>query len=191
MERTGKTNNKALLVMDIQTRIVGMVKNHDALIKNIKKALQHAHNNEIPVIYVAVQFREGFPEVSSQNKSFSAIKTMQGAFANAEQTGIFKEVAPHNNDIIVVKKRVSAFTGSDLEVLLRSLEVKELVLCGIATSGVVLSTIREAADKDYQLTVLSDCCADSDKEVHEVLLTKVFPRQAAVVTVEEWTTHNQ
>jgi len=51
---------------------------------------------------------------------------------------------------------------------------------------VVLSTLREAADKDYGLTVLSDCCVDSDEEVQRVLLTKVFPRQAEVLTSEQW-----
>ena len=85
-------------------------------------------------------------------------------------------------DFIVTKKRVSAFTGSDLEVLLRAIDVKHLVLSGIATGGVVLSTLREAADKDYKITVLSDCCADIDAEVHRVLTTKIFPRQATVIT---------
>ena len=87
---------------------------------------------------------------------------------------------------MVVKKRVSAFSGSDLEVLLRSLDVTHLVLTGIATSGVVLSTLREAADKDYRLTVLADGCLDADEEVHRVLIEKVFPRQAEVVSVDEW-----
>jgi nicotinamidase-related amidase len=50
----------------------------------------------------------------------------------------------------------------------------------------VLSTVREAADKDYRLTVLSDLCADSDPEVHSMLINKVFPRQADVMTSEEW-----
>jgi nicotinamidase-related amidase len=86
----------------------------------------------------------------------------------------------------VVKKRVSAFTGSDLEVLLRSMNADHLVLTGIATSGVVLSTLREAADRDYRLTVLADACADRDDEVHRVLVEKVFPRQAVVSTTAEW-----
>jgi nicotinamidase-related amidase len=179
-------NNTALLVMDMQTRIVGMIQDHKDLIANSKKAINHAHNNGIPVIYVVVQFRNGFPEVSSDNKSFSAIKKMQNVFADEEQTAIFKDVAPDKKDIVVVKRRVSAFTGSDLEVVLRSLGINKLVLSGIATSGVVLSTVREAADKDYQLTVLSDCCADSDPQVHEILLTKLFPRQAEVISVNQW-----
>jgi nicotinamidase-related amidase len=81
---------------------------------------------------------------------------------------------------------VSAFAGSDLDVVLRAGEVRSLVLCGIATSGVVLSTVRAAADMDYELTVLADCCADGDPEVHRVLLEKVFPRQAAVLGVADW-----
>lgn len=46
--------------------------------------------------------------------------------------------------------------------------------------------MREAADRDYQLTVLADGCADADEEVHRVLLGKVFPRQAIVTTAQEW-----
>ena len=70
---------------------------------------------------------------------------------------------------------------------LRAKGVRHLVLSGIATSGVVLSTLREAADKDYRLTVLSDLCADRDPEVHSVLMTKVFPRQAQVTSIADWT----
>jgi len=81
---------------------------------------------------------------------------------------------------------VSASAGSDLEVLLRGLGAGTLVLAGIATSGVVLSTLRQAADLDYRLVVLADACLDADPEVHRVLTEKVFPRQADVLTVDEW-----
>ena len=87
---------------------------------------------------------------------------------------------------MVTKKRVSAFSGSDLQLVLRSLGIDALVLTGIATSGVVLSTLREAADLDYVLTVLRDGCIDRDEEVHRVLMDKVFPRQASVVLAGEW-----
>ena len=95
-------------------------------------------------------------------------------------------IAPIDGDVVVTKRRVSAFTGSDLEVVLRSKGITHLVLCGISTSGVVLSTTREAADKDFQLTVLSDLCFDADPEVHRLLTEKVFPRQATVQTSGEW-----
>jgi nicotinamidase-related amidase len=69
---------------------------------------------------------------------------------------------------------------------LRAGEIDTLVLTGVSTSGVVLSTIREAADRDFGLVVLADGCLDGDPEVHRVLTEKVFPRQADVITVEEW-----
>lgn len=179
--------NTALLIMDIQTRIVGMIADSAPLIKNIQKAIDHAHKISVPVIYIAVQFRPDFPEVSPNNKSFSAIKKNMAGFGDPKAMDIYPKVKPQKEDIVIVKKRVSAFTGSDLEVVLRSLGITHLILGGIATSGVVLSTVREAADKDYQLTVLSDCCADADEEVHTVLLSKVFPRQADIVTTDAWT----
>ena len=87
---------------------------------------------------------------------------------------------------MVDKKRVSAFAGSDLDMIVRAQRLQTLVLSGIATSGVVLSTLRQAADLDYGLVVLRDACADADEEVHRVLLDKVFHRQAGVLTVDEW-----
>ena len=89
-------------------------------------------------------------------------------------------------DVRVARRRLSAFTGSDLEILLRTKNIDHLVLTGVSTSGVVLSTLREAVDKDYVLTVLSDLCADRDEEVHRVLTEKVFPRHADVISSTEW-----
>jgi nicotinamidase-related amidase len=107
---------------------------------------------------------------------FSALAV--GSFADdAPAARINERVAPESGDIVVTKKRVSAFAGSDLDMVLRAQGVRHLVLTGIATSGVVLSTLRQAADLDYALTVLRDGCADGDPEVHLILLDKVFPRR--------------
>src|ERR1035437_1693059 len=178
--------NTSLLVMDMQTAIVGLLPAGNETPGNIAKAITHARATEIPVIYVVVGFRPGMPEVSPNNKSFSASKARLGTGNRDEFMKIEAAVAPFPDEIIVTKRRYSAFTGSDLEVVLRSQGIQHLVLTGISTSGVVLSTLREAADKDYRLSVLSDGCADRDPEVHQVLTTKVFPVQAEVMTVEEW-----
>ena len=63
--------------------------------------------------------------------------------------------------------------------------VDTLLLAGVSTSGVVLSTVRDAADRDYRIYVIKDACADRDPEVHDVLMRKVFPRQAWVVQSTE------
>jgi nicotinamidase-related amidase len=117
---------------------------------------------------------------------FSAITKFGGMTISDTSTQIHHSVAPLPNEPVVIKLRVSAFAGSDLDVILRSRGIDTLILTGIATSGVVLSTLREAADKDYGLVVLSDACLDPDPEVHRVLVEKLFPRQANVLTVSEW-----
>jgi nicotinamidase-related amidase len=180
------TNNSALLVMDMQAGILPMMPNNATVLSNVGKAIANARNKKIPVIYVVVRFRHGMPEVSANNKGFTASKQRMSGANMDEFAKILPEIAPHGGEITVTKRRVSAFTGSDLEVVLRAQGIQHIILSGIATSGVVLSTTREAADKDYRITILSDCCADGDEEVHRVLTTKVFPRQADVYTVEEW-----
>jgi len=180
------TKNTALLVMDVQVGIVGMLPDGAALVDSVAKAIAHARSKSIPVIYVVVGFRQGSPEISMNNKGFAASKER---FANVnmdEFMTVHPGVAPQAGELTVIKRRVSAFAGSDLEVVLRAFGIQHMVLTGIATSGVVLSTLREASDKDYKMTVIADCCADGDEEVHRVLTTKVFPRQADVVTLEEW-----
>jgi nicotinamidase-related amidase len=141
----------------------------------------------IPVIFVRVAFRNGYPEVNAKNKTFSTAAEHGGMIISEASTQIHSSVAPLLDEPVVTKLRVSAFAGSDLGVILRSRGIDTLILTGIATSGVVLSTLREAADKDYRLIVLSDACLDADPEVHRVLVEKLFPRQADVLTVSEWT----
>jgi nicotinamidase-related amidase len=174
--------NTALLVMDVQEGIVERL-GDATLLERVGRAIESARAAGLPVIYVKVDFRPGFPEVSARNKTFSQVA---GSGFLGDKAGVHPAVAPEPGDIEVTKRRVSAFTGSDLEVVLSGQQVGRLVLTGIATSGVVLSTLREAADKDYELVVLSDCCSDPDVEVHRVLLEKVFPRQADVLDVETW-----
>ena len=179
-------HRSALLVMDMQLSILSRITETEPLLTNVASAIAAARSRNMPVIYVVVGFRQGGPEININNKSFSAFKTRIGDTDMAAFMKVHDDLAPQQGELTVVKRRVSAFTGSDLEVVLRSLGIQHLILSGIATSGVVLSTLREAADKDYRITVLADCCADGDEEIHRVLTTKVFPRQADVLDLKSW-----
>jgi nicotinamidase-related amidase len=175
-----------LLVMDVQRGVVDRFADEPGYLPRLQRAVAAARTSGIPVVYVTVGFRRGHPEISARNRSFSAVAAA-GRFADGDPAAeIHPAIAPEPGDLVVTKRRVSAFTGSDLDVLLRGLGAGTLVLTGIATSGVVLSTLRQAADLDYRLVVLADGCLDADPEVHQVLTGKVFPRQADVLTVDEW-----
>lgn len=177
----------ALLLMDFQNGIAGRP-GFEQVLDAAGRALAAARSHGLPVIFVRVAFRPGYPEVSASNLAFGRRRDTADAAMHQDgpSTQIIERLAPRVGEHVVVKRRVSAFTGSDLEVLLRGLGADSLVLGGIATSGVVLSTVRQAADLDYRLTVLSDACGDRDPEVHRVLVEKVFPHQALVVTTDVW-----
>jgi len=177
----------ALLIMDVQQGIVArFAGDGDDYLGRLATAIAAARAADVMVGYVTIGFRPGYPEVSDRNKTFAAIVD-SGRFTDGDPgSRIPDAVAPAPGEVVVTKRRVSAFTGSDLDVVLRARGIDHLVLAGIATSGVVLSTLREAADLDYRLTVLADGCLDADPEVHQVLLGKLFPRQAEVTSVAQW-----
>ena len=185
-EPSQPNQHTALLVMDVQRRIINRFEDAKEYLGRVGRAIEAARGSGVPVIYVVVGFRPGHPEISPRNRTFSALAGAGGFGADDESAQIHPDVSPQAEEVIVTKRRVSAFAGSDLDVVLRSLDVHSLVLTGIATSGVVLSTLRQAADLDFELTVLADACLDGDEEVHRVLTEKVFPRQAEILTVDEW-----
>ena len=187
-EFTLNPGRTAVLIMDYENDIVGMLAEdvRGPLVEKAKTILKEARQAKIQVIYVVVRFREGYPEVNQQNKLFSSLKQSGRFVEGSPGAEIDPRVAPQPGDIVVTKRRVGAFSTTDLETILRSKNINKLVLLGISTSGVVLSTVRWAADMDYSLAVVSDACADRDPEVNRVLMEKVFPWQATVVTSDEF-----
>ena len=179
----------ALLAMDCQSGIVSIyAQPQEEFLSRAASVLAAARKTGMKVIHVQVGFRPGLPEVSSHNKLFAAMK------ANPQHQQLFQGPAgaihaalgPEPADIVVTKHRVSAFTGTDLEMLLRAGEIDTLVLFGIATSGVVLSTLSDAFDYDFRVFVIADCCADRDAELHRVLVGKLFPARGEVLSAADF-----
>ena len=174
-----------LLCMDYQNDIVNNYASDPDLLARAVRVLDRARAKGMPIIYVAVRFRPGHPEIPDHGM-FTMAKAGNRLVETTDGAQIHGAVAPHPGDIVVTKRRVSAFTGSDLDCVLRGLGRPHLVLFGIATSGVVLSTVRQAADLDYQMNVITDCCADRDPEVHRVLTEKVFAMMAPGMTAAQF-----
>src|SRR5580704_1893586 len=175
----------ALLALDCQAGIVSIyAKPPEEFIARASAVLAAGRKAGMPVIYIQVGFRPGMPEVSPRNKLFAAVKASpewQKMF-EGEAAAIHRALAPVEGDIVITKHRVSAFPGTDLQMILQAHSIESLTLFGIATSGVVLSTLVDAIDADYNVTVISDLCADMDPELHNTLLTKYFNRRGDVIT---------
>jgi nicotinamidase-related amidase len=155
------------------------------VIETTQALQQAAREAGLFVCYSATVFRPGYPEVSERNKTFSERKRSGQAAVSDPTTLIHPAVRPIEGEVVVGKHRVNALYGTGLDVALRANDIATLIILGYATSGVVLSTLRFAADLDYRLMVVEDCCVDSDPEVHDFLTQRIFPRQADVVAAAE------
>ena len=179
----------AVLALDCQAGIISVyVKPEGDFVERSSRVLDTARNAGVTVIHVQVGFRPGLPEVSDGNKFFAAIKASKPhqEFFQGSSDEIHPVLGPKPDDIVVVKHRVSAFAGTDLNMILRAREIHMIVMFGIATSGVVLSTLLQASDADYRLVVIEDCCADLDMELHSALIKRLFPARADVMSAEDF-----
>jgi nicotinamidase-related amidase len=176
----------AVLILDYQVGVATMMPDPEQLCARAATVLDAARSAGALVIYVVVEFRAGYPEISPRNVALvERIKKTGRLQAGSPEAQVHPAVAPQEADVIVVKRRIGAFSGTDLDLILRSASIDTLIVLGIATGGAVLTTVRQAFDADYRLLVVSDCCADPDPALHSTLMEKVLGRQAQLTTAAE------
>jgi nicotinamidase-related amidase len=174
----------ALLVMDYQAWVLDRTPRSAELLIRAADTIAMIRGYGGHIGYVRMAFEDpdydAIPPTSMMGARIaSAGRTFH---ASSPATAIPDHVAPQTGDIVVRKTRVGAFSTTDLDEQLRGRGIDTLILAGLSTSGVVLSTVRDAHDRDYRVFVLADLTADPDEEVHDFLIGRVFPRQAQVIT---------
>ncbi|MFD8997754.1 cysteine hydrolase family protein [Streptomyces abikoensis] len=179
----------ALLVMDFQPAILAALPeggDREALLGRVGGAIFDVRAKGGTIAYVRVGFTEAdWDAIPAVNKSFAPLAQHRVMHHEDPATAIHERLAPQDGDITVRKTRYGGMSTTDLDQRLRERGITTLIVCGISTSGVVLSTVIDAADRDYQLYVLSDGVADPDTEVHSVLLRQVLPSRAHIVDTAE------
>ena len=156
----------AVVIMDFQIGIVGNASDPEGTVERAGAVLAAARAAGARVIHV--MHRGGRFETDSPDVE------------------IHPGVTPIEGETVLRKIRAGLFSTTGLDALLREDGRDTLVLMGVATSGCVLSTLRWAADVSYKLAVVRDGCADADAEVHRVLTEKIFPRQAEVLSADDF-----
>ena len=172
----------ALLLMDFQPDILRTVPNGDSLLAPTKAAADVLRRAGAQVVFVRVAFApQDLRSIDLNNKIFRQLAA--GGFLEEGTAGaeIHPDLEPAAEDIVVTKTRLGAFSTSNLATHLSRSRYDNLILAGVSTSGVVLSTLRDAADRDFRLFVLSDCCSDQPGP-HEALFEHIFPHLADVLT---------
>jgi nicotinamidase-related amidase len=177
----------ALLIADFYAAMMGTIPHavDRQVVGNTQRLQAAAREAGLFVCYCATVFRPGYVEISERNKTFRERKhSGQPAVSDPVQL-IHPAVRPADGEVVVGKHRVNALYGTALDPILRANDIDTLIILGYATSGVVLSTTRYAADLDYRLVIVEDCCADQDPEIHTFLTRRILPRQADVVSAAD------
>jgi nicotinamidase-related amidase len=172
----------ALLLLDFQGMVVGQISGPDPLIERVAALRHMARQVGLLTIHIQVAFRPGYPEVSDHNPMFRAVKEQGLMLRGSADSDFDPRLTPAKDDVTISRTRVGAFRATPLDQILRANAIEVLLIAGINTSGTVLSTVRDGADRDYQLIVVEDCCADPDEDLHRVLIDRVLPMQARLVS---------
>lgn len=176
----------ALIIGDIQRGITGAYPFARQVVPPLSELLPRARAAGVLVVFVHIAFRPNRTDLPPDNALFSAFFDAGDMFhEGAAATEI--DLPVQAEDVVILKRRASAFAGTDLELVLRARGIDTVAVAGVATSAMVAATCYDAADRGYRITVLRDGCADSDSTVHEFFVDKVFPSRAhEVVSCAKW-----
>ena len=175
------------------------------VIGNAKDALNFARNTAIPVVHVILVYRR-IPGVGSEGMTSPFWQAMHAAQGETDRltpgrkstvrehniegspgTQIIPELHRPGDYVINNKKRLDCFYGTDLGNLLKTLNVKNVVLMGINTNTCVLNTAFTAFNLDYRVVVLSDCVASMyGEDLHALGLQNVARCLGWVITNEQF-----
>ncbi len=175
----------AVLVVDLQRLFLDPPLGTAAtprVLARTARLLEGARAARVPVVYVHVVYDDG--EEAGRVWSTKA-PVMRGLLRGSAAAEIAPEVAPEPGDLVLEKRRASAFFGTDLDARLRHLGVEDLVVVGTSTSGCVRATVVDAAQLDYGVTVVEDCVEDRVPECHTAALADIRAKYGDVRGSEE------
>lgn len=177
----------ALIIGDVQKGITRGYPFAKQVVPPLGELLPRARAAGALVVFVHFAFRANGTDVPPGNAMIRTFYEAGDAFHEGS-AGVEIDLPVADEDVVVLKRRASAFAGTDLDLVLRAAGVDALAIAGVATSAMVAATCYDAADRGYQVTVLRDGCADGDQAMHDFFMDAVFPsRGFEVVPCAGWT----
>ena len=182
----------ALIVIDMINAIAkgqgppyNVTPQRSSVIEHFQRLIAHCRQVGTPIIYCTNERR---PDGADAPKTISDI--MGGAGGNPMAPGsvptqVIDELRPQPDDFMQVKTRFSAFYGTNVEGILRSLGTETILVGGISTQRSVEGTARDAKNRDLQCIVVSDCCTAGEQDVHDMTINHVLPLLVRVRTTDE------
>ena len=156
----------------------------EPVVKNFQKLLAHCRSVGTPLIFVTTHRRA---DNADAPRTISDIGGGGGAgnLAGSPAVQFIDELQPQPEDYVIVKSRMTAFYGTNLDGILSALGTETILVGGISTQRSVEGTARDAKNRDLQCVVLSDCCTAGELDVHEMTIKHVLPILVRVRTADE------
>jgi len=161
----------ALLIIDMEYGFFDKssplyVENSHEIVPNIKKILNLFRKKKLPVIFIKREHRKSGVDIDKTR--IKIFKENRGIISeNDRSSEIIKELQPKNNEIIIIKKRWSAFFGTELDLILRRLNIKNLIITGVQTPNCIRATVFDALSYDYDVVVISDGTASNTTKIQK------------------------
>ena len=158
--------------------------NRQGVIDNFGRLVAHCREVGTPIIYITTYRRA---DNSDAPKTVADVGGGGGA-AMLEGTAaveVIDELEPQDGDYIVVKPRFSAYYGTNMDGILKSLGTETILVGGISTQRSVEGTAREAKNRDTQCVVVSDCCTAGEEDIHQMTIDHVLPLLVRVRNTDE------
>ena len=182
----------ALLVIDTQKEVLhpkGTLRGDlprvaDGLLDAVRTLVDWARRQDVPIIWVRMAFRPGYvdaPLSVRETATDLAGRLIDGSWGAEIVDGIGRR----DEDIVITKKRPSAFFGTDLDWVLRGLDVERIIVAGTSTNWAVESTVRDADSLDYRVVIAREATGARMGDLHEPSLLSMGTRFAKVVSVSE------
>lgn len=156
------------------------------LVNRTVSLLQQAREKGVTIIHVPLRFTSDYREVAADATALAAIIKEQKRFQHGTPGAeIHPAFAPESSDLVAEgRKGISGFTGSNLDALLRARGIRYVAVAGFATEVCVESTIRDAYDRGYHCTLLSDCTAAHSDQDQQYVENTIMPFFGNVSTAQ-------
>ena len=164
----------ALLVIDVQREYFdpggpAFVEHAADIVANVNLLIDAFRAHGLPIVFIKHEHRADGSDTGRMG-DFSAPDQQESFVAGTPRVELIPELHVQPDDVIVMKRRYSAFLGTDLEAILHTAATRAVVVCGLMTSFCCETTARDAHGRDYEVLFVADANEGPDLEDSEEAL---------------------
>lgn len=158
-------------------------KEHSVL-EHTSQVIKKAREKNIMIIHVRVGFSKDYKEQPKHSPLFGKAHEFGVLQLNSWATEFHEQLDVQDNDLVITKHRVSPFYGTPLQSILNNNQIESIYIAGVATDLAVESAARDAHDRDFNVTIIEDCCAAANSEDHQTSLLSL-KKIASIATAND------